>query len=36
MLIPVQAHANVIGNCNLCISGEDGFPGVTLILGKTG
>ncbi len=28
--------ARVTGNCNLCISGDDGFPGLTLILANTG
>ena len=35
-LCTVHAHARVKGNCNLCISGDDAFPGLTLILAKTG
>jgi hypothetical protein len=32
----VHAHARVKGNYNLCISGDDDFPGLTLILANTG
>ena len=32
----MHAHASVIGNCILCISGEDGLLGLTLIFVTTG
>ena len=35
-LCTVHADARVKGNCNLCICGDDCFPGLTLILASTG
>ena len=35
-LCTVHAQAGVIGNCTLCISGEDALPGLILIFANTG
>ena len=35
-LCTVQAHANVIENCILCILDDDGLPGFTFIFANMG